>query len=85
MQRVTLRQFASAARLIREPVLLVYAYPRNDPHYGEEIELGVYLPVGAEAREVIGVISIAAGVSPERAAEVRDLFYAALAEQEEQP
>lgn len=44
MERVPLTTFVRAARLIRDPVLIVQTFPRNHPRYGEEIELGEFIP-----------------------------------------
>lgn len=57
MERVTVRQFSSAARLIHEDVVIVYTYPRNHPLYGQEIELGIYTPImsAVDSRAVEGI------------------------------
>lgn len=56
MERISVRGLATAIRFLREPVVVTYSYPRNDPRYnpvthadgpaslpGEE--LGVFLPM----------------------------------------
>ena len=55
MERLTIRRFVAAARLIREPVLLVYTYPRNHPLYGEEVELGVFEPTPRKVEVAPGI------------------------------
>lgn len=45
MERISVRGLATAIRLIREPVVVTYAYPRNHPLYGAGEECGVYVPL----------------------------------------
>jgi hypothetical protein len=45
MDRVSIRQLAPAIRLIREPVVVTYSYPRSHPLYGAGEECGVYVPM----------------------------------------
>ena len=45
MERISVRNLAAAIRLIREPVVVTYSYPRNHPLYGAGEETGVYMPM----------------------------------------
>jgi hypothetical protein len=79
MERVSIRQFTSAAGLIREPVVLVYTFPRNDPRYGQERELGIFLPAPAGVLNMAGVVILPDDTEPEKEAEVRALVAASFA------
>jgi hypothetical protein len=70
MDRITLRQFMSAARLIREPVIIVYTYPKNDLRYGQEIEVGVLRPMSAEMH----VLDLGPHATVEQVAEIRRIW-----------
>ena len=45
MERISVRSLATAIRLIREPVVVTYSYPRNHPLYGAGEECGVFVPL----------------------------------------
>lgn len=77
MERVSLRQFMAASGLIREPVILVYTYPRNDPRYGVEKELGIFLPAPNGLLNMTRVVILPDDTEPDKEAEVRALVQAA--------
>lgn len=76
MERVSIRQFTSAAGLIREPVILVYTFPRNDARYGQERELGIFLPAPGGLLNMEGVVVLPDDTSAEKEAEIRALVNA---------
>jgi len=45
MERISVRGLATAIRLIREPVVVTYSYPRSHPLYGAGEECGVFVPM----------------------------------------
>ena len=45
MDRISVRGLATAIRLIREPVVVTYSYPRSHPLYGAGEECGVFVPM----------------------------------------
>jgi len=45
MERISVRGLAAAIRLIREPVVVTYSYPRNHPLYSAGEECGVFVPM----------------------------------------
>jgi hypothetical protein len=45
MDRISVRGLATAIRLIREPVVVTYSYPRSHPLYGAGEESGVFIPM----------------------------------------
>lgn len=45
MDRISVRGLATAIRLIREPVVVMYSYPRSHPLYGAGEECGVFVPM----------------------------------------
>lgn len=45
MDRASARQLPVAIRLIREPVVVTYSYPRSHPLYGAGEECGVFVPM----------------------------------------
>jgi hypothetical protein len=45
MDRISVRSLATAIRLIREPVVVTYSYPRSHPLYGAGEECGVFVPM----------------------------------------
>lgn len=53
MERISVRSLATAIRFLREPVVVTYSYPRNNPRYSPAMsdkpvpgeELGVFLPM----------------------------------------
>jgi hypothetical protein len=45
MDRISVRGLTTAIRLIREPVVVTYSYPRSHPLYGAGEECGVFVPM----------------------------------------
>ena len=54
MDRISVRALATAVRLIREPVVVTYSYPRSHPLYGAGEECGVYVPAALWDRIITG-------------------------------
>jgi hypothetical protein len=61
MEKISVRALGSAIRLIREPVVVTYSYPRNHPLYAAGEDCGVYVPMAIWER--LGITIEGAGAT----------------------